>query len=196
MEIFIVKWCEKNYEAASMFTAVAAGMLPLLICSIAVGACSVAAATFVSLFWPNCCRNYSLVVGLWYRRNRWPFTKSLNRTGSIVVKWIAPLLKTSSISYGPNHLVYSLPIVSLYLESYNSAQSLTLNFFSLIYLSCHFSLWFWINYVCWTTIFLHSSRAFNCWIRSFCASDNVIFNCKVVFRVLCSNSICIIVAFP
>lgn len=65
----------------------------------------------------NCCMNSYFEVGLCYSLRQWPFTRSLNPTRSIIVSWTTPLGKTSTISYGPNHWVWSFPKLSLYLES-------------------------------------------------------------------------------
>ena len=105
---------------------------------------------FTSLFSWNFLKNSSLESGLWYSFNLWPFTRKVTSSSSIVLIFTAPLSKIRTISYGPSQCVWNLPWKSLNFESNKRAQSPSLNFFSLMYLSCHLALCCWTRLVFWT----------------------------------------------
>ena len=135
-------------------------------------------------------------MDLWYIFNLWPFTRRGMFLPCIVLIFTAPLLKTSSISYGPSQWVWNFPWKSLNFESNNSAQSPALYFFSLIYLSCHLALCCWIILVLWTSSCLISSSSLSYSNLCFCASDKSNPNWISILKVLLWNSIGNMTCFP
>ena len=109
-------------------------------------------------------------------------------SSSMVLIRIEPLSLNFSTVYGPSHLVLSFPLKSLYLESYNSAQSPGWNYFVLRCRSCHIFLWSWTTFEWMRACILYSSNPFSCSNLSCCAWLTSRYSWAANLNVLYSNS--------
>jgi len=131
--------------------------------------------------------NSSLVLGLWYNLSQWPFSISDVLDSSMVQSLTKPFSYTVSTSYGPSHRVWILPLKSLYCESNRRAQSSSLNFFSLMKLSCHLSLCCWNKAVWCIAAWKISPSSLIFLSLCYWASEISKPTCSAILSVLISN---------
>jgi len=133
--------------------------------------------------------NDSLENNFGYNFRWWPLAMKGIWSSLMVCSFIKPFPYIVSIMYGPIQQVQSFPSKFFNLESYKRAQSLSLNLFFLMKLSCHFS------HCCWTTevwcreTWWFSSNSLLFFKRCFWGSEKSIPTCSVVLNFFTSNSI-------